>query len=198
MRVRLVCFASGLVLAAAAAHAQVPGAGIAANLQFQYNNLKGNLTQAADKISDAEFGFKVGAAPETRTFGQLFGHVAAAQFAQCAGAKGAANPSQGTNLEALTAKADIVKALAESFAFCDDAFASLTDQTALELVTGGRGGPTARAVGLYGLIVHSNEMYGTAAAYLRSKNIVPPSTENMGRRGGGRGGRGDGRGRAGQ
>ena len=60
MRVRLVCFASGLVLAAAAAHAQAPGAGIAANLQFQYNNLKGNLTQAADKISDAEFGFKVG------------------------------------------------------------------------------------------------------------------------------------------
>jgi len=25
--------------------------------------------------------------------------------------------------------------------------------------------------------VHGNEMYGTAAVYLRSKNIVPPSTE---------------------
>jgi hypothetical protein len=29
--------------------------------------------------------------------------------------------------------------------------------------------------------VHGNEMYGTAAVYLRSKNIVPPSTENAGR-----------------
>lgn len=195
MRVRLACFASGIVLVAASAHAQAPGAGIAANLQFQYNALKANLTQSADKVSDAEFGFKVGTAPETRTYGQLFGHVANAQFAQCAGAKGVANPNQGKNLEQLTTKADVVKALADSFAFCDDAFSSLTEQSALELVTGGRGGPTARAVGLYGLVVHSNEMYGTAAAYLRSKNIVPPSTENQGRRGGGRG---DGRGRGGQ
>jgi hypothetical protein len=100
------------------------------------------------------------------------------------------NPNQGKNLEELTTKADVVKALADSFAFCDDAFASLTDQSALEVLTGGRGGPSARAVGLYGLIVHSNEMYGTAAAYLRANDIVPPSTANRGRGRGGRGGRG--------
>jgi hypothetical protein len=36
---------------------------------------------------------------------------------------------------------------------------------------------------LYGLIAHDNEMAGTAYVYLRSKNIVPPSTERaqMGR-----------------
>jgi hypothetical protein len=192
MRRRLVSLTFGFVLAVAAApFAQAPGTGIAANLQGQYNNLKNNLTQAADKVSAADYGFKVGTTAEARTFGQLFGHIANAQFGQCAGAKGVPNPNQGKNLEELTTKADVVKALADSFAFCDDAFASLTDQSALEVLTGGRGGPSARAVGLYGLIVHSNEMYGTAAAYLRSRDIVPPSTENQGRRGGG-GGRGRG------
>jgi hypothetical protein len=44
-----------------------------------------------------------------------------------------------------------------------------------------------RAAALYGILVHGNELYGTAAVYLRSKNIVPPSTERQmgrGRRGG--------------
>ena len=40
-----------------------------------------------------------------------------------------------------------------------------------------------RTAALYGVIVHGNEMYGTAAVYLRSKGIVPPSTEGRGRRG---------------
>jgi hypothetical protein len=77
----------------------------------------------------------------------------------------------------LTTKAEFQKALADSFAFCDVAFASLTDQSVLEPVTGGRGGPAARLVGLYGMIAHSNEMYGYAAVYLRARNIVPPSTD---------------------
>jgi hypothetical protein len=38
-----------------------------------------------------------------------------------------------------------------------------------------------RAAALYGILVHGNEMAGTAYVYLRSKNIVPPSTENAGR-----------------
>ena len=39
-----------------------------------------------------------------------------------------------------------------------------------------------------GVIVHGNELAGTAYVYLRSKNIVPPSTENAQR---GRSGRGN-------
>jgi len=178
---------TALVLWAAAAFAQAPGTGIAANLQGQYAQIKANLTAAAEVMPEARYGYKPGTTPEARTYAQVIGHVANAQYFQCSGATGGANPNQGTNLEDLSAKADVVKALAASFAFCDTAFSSLTDQSALEVLTGGRGGATARAAGLYGLIAHSNEMYGTAAAYLRANDIVPPSTANRGR---GRGGRG--------
>ena len=43
--------------------------------------------------------FKPGPAPELRTFGQLFGHTANAQFGSCAAALGQPNPNQGKNLE---------------------------------------------------------------------------------------------------
>ena len=84
---------------------------------------------------------------------------------------------QGKNLEQeLKTKAEVTKALAESFALCDKAFAAVTDANATEMVKAGAERVT-RAASLYGVIVHGNEMAGTAYVYLRSKNIVPPSTE---------------------
>jgi hypothetical protein len=184
---------SALAFAAASATAQPPPPGqmltLTASLQRGYNNIKLNLTQSADKLSEADYGFKVGPQPETRTFGQLFAHVAQSQYGTCAAVKGVANPVQGQMLEqSLKGKGDITKALADSFAFCDEAFSSLTDQTALQMVKQGQG-EIARAAALANLVAHSNEMYGTSAAYLRARSIVPPSTERMsqGRGGAGRG-----------
>src|SRR5262249_27893072 len=105
------------------------------------------------------------------------------QFGQCAGLTGEPNPMQGKNLEQeLKTKADVTKALADSFALCDKAFAAVTDANATDMVKQGPNEVT-RAASLYGVIVHGNEMYGTAAVYLRSKNLVPPSTEGRGMRG---------------
>jgi hypothetical protein len=191
---------SGLLLAAAPATAQPPPPGqpltLTASLQRSYNAIKMNLTESAAKMPDADFEFKVGTMPETRTFAALFGHVANSQFNTCAAVKGVANPNQGNNLEqSARTKADVVKALADSFAFCDEAFSSLTEQNALQMVKQGQG-EIARAAALANLVSHSNEMYGTSAAYLRAKGLVPPSTERQPARGrGGRGGApGDGRG----
>ncbi len=108
---------------------------------------------------------------------------------------GVANPVAGRQLEVeLTTKADIVKALADSFVLCDAAYASLTDANVSELVTQGRG-QIARAAILANNNSHDNEMAGTAYVYLRAKGIVPPSTENAAAArggGGGAGGRGAG------
>ncbi len=176
-----------LSFAIASVTAQQPPSGqkvdIAASLQRSYAGIKNNLTQAADKLSDADYMFKPGTMSEVRTFGQLFAHVAQAQFAQCSGIKGQPNPQQGKQLEQeLKTKADITKALADSFALCDEVFSSTTPENAMEYVRAGNNEVT-RAAALYGVISHDNEMYGTAAVYLRSKGIVPPSTEGRGRRG---------------
>ena len=103
------------------------------------------------------------------------------------GRQGEANPHQGSNLEKTkTTRADIIQALADSFAFCDPAFANLTDQSALELVRQGQN-EVARGSVLANLIVHGNEEYGILTVYMRTKGMVPPSTERgMRGRGAGR------------
>jgi hypothetical protein len=181
-----VC-AAALVFTAFA-FAQPPGGaqggqkiGLATSLQRGYAGFKNNFTQAAAKMSEADYSFKPGSTPEARTYAQVIAHIAQAQFGQCSGLKGVPNPMQGKNLEQeLKTKDEVTKALAESFALCDDLFAQVTDANATEMVKAGPNEVT-RAAALYGVLVNGNEMYGTAAVYLRSKNIVPPSTENAGR-----------------
>ena len=178
---RVMSIASAaILLTAPAVYTQAPTGqkiGLATSLQRGYAGIKANFTAAAEKMPEADYMFKVGSTPEARTYGQLIAHIAQAQFGQCSGLTGMANPMAGKNLEQdLKTKAELTKALAESFALCDKAFADTTDANATELVKAGPNEQT-RAASLYGVIVHGNEIAGTAYAYLRSKNIVPPSTE---------------------
>ena len=134
-----------------------------------------NLTESAQKFDEATFTYTP--SPDIRGFGAQLAHVANSQFNACAAAKGEANPHQGSNLEKTkTTRADIIQALADSFAFCDPAFANLTDQSALELVRQGQN-EVARGSVLTNLIVHGNEEYGILTVYMRTKGMVPPSTE---------------------
>ena len=190
---RVTSFVSGLLLLASVTAAQPPvgrKVGLAMGLQLGYGGSKANLVAEAEKMPEADFGFRPGSMPEVRTFGQLFAHVAAGQFGTCAVVKGVADPTQGRNLEQeLKTKPEFVKVLADSFAFCDDVFSSTTDENAASFI---RQGPNeiTRAMALYGLLAHNSEMYGIGKVYLRLKGIVPPSTErqNAGRGRGGRGG----------
>jgi hypothetical protein len=178
---RVVLVLAGVFLAASSAVAQPPPPGqpltLTASLNRGYNTVKMNLTEMATKMPEADFGFKPGPAAELRTYGQLFAHVANSQFGSCAAALAQPNPNQGHNLETeLKTKAEFQKALTDSFALCDRAFAALTDQNAMELVKQGQG-EIARAALLANVVSHSNEMYGTGAVYMRAKGMVPPSTE---------------------
>src|SRR6266542_2663712 len=184
-----------VALFATVAYSQAPGGqmqgqkiGLATSLQRGYQGFKTNFTQAAEKMPEADYTFKPGSTPEARTYAQVITHITQSQFGQCSGLKGVPNPMAGKNLEQeLKTKAEVTKALADSFALCDDLFSGVTDANATEMVKQGNNEVTCAAA-LYGVLVHGNEMAGTAYVYLRSKNIVPPSTENAQR---GRMGRGN-------
>lgn len=186
-----VCFVFAAVLTASVASAQAPAGGqkidLATSLQRAYAGIKLNLTEAADKLADADYQYRP--SPDIRPYGGQFAHTAQAQFGTCAVAKGEANPIQGQDLEKTkTTKADVVKVLADSFAYCDPVFAALTAGSAIEMVRQGQN-EIARGAALANLIAHSNEEYGVITVYLRTKAIVPPSTERS-MRGRGMGGRG--------
>jgi hypothetical protein len=183
---RAFYFVPVLALCTTVAFSQMPSGqkiGLAMSIQRGYANIKQNLTQAAEKMPEADYAWKPGSTPEARPFSAVIAHIVQAQFGTCSAIKGAANPMQGKNLEKeLTSKAQVTKALADSFALCDDIFAQTTDENATQFIKVGQN-EAARAAVLFGFIAHGNEIYGTSAVYLRSKNIVPPSTERgmMGR-----------------
>ena len=107
---------------------------------------------------------------------QLLAHVANTQFTYCAAAKGEPNPNKDDFEKTATTKAAIQKALADSFAFCDTIYGSLTDAKAMEMVKVGQN-EIPRAARLISNIAHDNEHYGNLVTYMRIKGIVPPSTE---------------------
>ncbi len=151
-----------------------------ADLMRAYNGIKNNLTKAAEDMP--EDGYSLQPTKEERNFGAWVAHAADAQAGTCSGVAGA---RKNIGAAAKTSKADLLAALKESFDICDAVFAGTTDANENELVPS-FAGQVPRVSALYGLIVHSNECYGSMAVYLRLKGVVPPSTAAMGRGGMGR------------
>jgi len=140
--------------------------------------IRRNLAEAAEAMTAAEYTFRP--QPEMRTFAQLVGHVINANFYFCAQATGQTSPST-TNHEQLTDKAALVKALNDSLALCDQAYAATTDENFMHAVgvrplRGQTPVPTRRGAVLMFNVTHNNEHYGNMVVYLRLKGHVPPST----------------------
>jgi uncharacterized damage-inducible protein DinB len=176
------------VLAAVPAMAQQAPQGqqapptVAAFVRQLYMGAQRNIVNSANKMPEENFGLRPGPQMEVRTFGQHLAHVATYQFLWCSQAKGEKNPNAGHNLEKeLTTKAEFIKALTDSFAYCDSAYNALTDASGAEIVqiTQENGQVQQRPrMGLLMLnVAHDNELYGNMVTTMRMKSIVPSSSE---------------------
>jgi ABC-type transporter MlaC component len=115
---KAVCtFVVALALAAPAA-AQAPANPLTAATKSTYDMIKANITKSAEKVSEEQYSFKP--SPDVRTFGQIIGHIADANYMICSAAGGNAGPKESIE-KTKTSKADLQKALAESFSACDAA-----------------------------------------------------------------------------
>jgi uncharacterized damage-inducible protein DinB len=154
-----------------------PGALLPRLLQNGWSNAKRDIVESADQMPDANFAYKP--VDTVRTFGQILAHVADSNYYYCARAKGETAPSPDGKFEKeLTAKADIVKALRESVAYCDGVYSSLTEASAAQMVTPpGARSAIPRAQPLLSNIGHNVEHYGNLVTYFRMKGLVPPSTK---------------------
>jgi uncharacterized damage-inducible protein DinB len=180
VRIRLAARAAVCVglLAAAPASAQVqptgPGGPVSAGARWGYAQIARNVVEAADKMAEADYAFKP--ADTVRTFGQLVGHVANAQYLFCSAVKGEQNPNRGQNAEKLATKSESVAALKKAVSYCEDVYAAMTDEAAPRLVKL-FGMEMAAVTALYGNVAHTFEHYGNMVTYMRIKGVVPPSSE---------------------
>ncbi|MEZ4455150.1 MAG: DinB family protein [Gemmatimonadales bacterium] len=129
--------------------------------------------QAAEQMDEADYGFKP--TPDVRSFGQLAGHMANANFAFCATAKGEKSPATA-NYEKVTTKAEIVAGMKAAEKYCLSAYEGLSHERAETTVDlfGQKG--TVNWV-LAWNAVHNGEHYGNMVTYFRLKGKVPPSSQ---------------------
>jgi uncharacterized damage-inducible protein DinB len=135
--------------------------------------VKGYVMKSIDLVPEDMLAFKP--TPDIRSMGQLFGHIADANFQICSAATGKKPEMQGIE-KGKTTKADLKTALEASFKFCEAGFDGLTAATANETVKFFMPGTTTRLGALTFNTAHDFEHYGNLVTYMRLKGLVPPSS----------------------
>jgi uncharacterized damage-inducible protein DinB len=169
---RLFAIAAGtaFLLGASSAYAQNP---LMTSVKAQHDMIKGNILKTAAQVPEAVWSYRP--TPDVRTFAQLMGHIANANYMICGAAGGTKGP--GVDHEkTMSAKAELSKAVADSFEFCDKVIAGLDDTKGME-ITKFFTGPTPRAMVMAFNNSHLNEHYGNLVTYMRLNKIVPPSSQ---------------------
>jgi uncharacterized damage-inducible protein DinB len=140
-----------------------------------YSFLSGAVVRAAQKMPEENYSFKP--TPEVRSFGQLVGHVADANYMFCSQATGDTNPSKDIE-KTKTSKADLVAAIKDAVAYCNKSFDGMTDAKGSEMVK--LFNFNLARITLFSLnTAHTDEHYGNMVTYMRLKGIVPPTSESQ-------------------
>lgn len=162
-----------LVVTAATAAAQNP---VSDAVRANWNSVKKNIKESAELMPEEHYSFKP--TSDVRSVADLLTHVAGASYVFCGSARNEKAPYEEGSFEGkLKTKTEIVKATNDAIAYCDAAFAALTDKNAGEAVHAAFGnGQTTRIASLLGQIGHDDEHYGNLVTYYRLKGLVPPSS----------------------
>lgn len=157
------------------------GAALTVSMAVSVNNMhmtiRRNLIEAAEAMPAADFAFKP--TPQVRSFAELLGHVALANYFFCSMAQSEPMPTTVNFERTVADKPGAVKALGDALNYCDGVFKQTTDANAnqsVKLSGPGGSGQSTRALVLMFNTTHNNEHYGNVILYLRLKGIVPPST----------------------
>jgi len=151
---------------------------LAGSAKAMHAMIRRDLAEAAENMPADEYAFQP--TPQVRTFAQIIGHVANANFFFCSQVAGEKSPATA-DYKQIADKAALVKALNDSLAYCDRVYAATTDANFVQPVqianVGGTGSTnTVRGAMLMYNITHNNEHYGNLVVYMRLKGHVPPST----------------------
>jgi len=148
---------------------QVPPAQIYGRL---LSNFEKEIVDLADAMPEEKYNFvpSQGEYKGVNNFSAQVKHIAGANY-EFFGKTANADPSAGAAVEKLTSKADIMKALRESFLVAHKAIDGMTAQNAFEMTANGtRAGSASIA------LAHMMDHYGQLVEYLRLNGIIPPAS----------------------
>lgn len=135
----------------------------------------GYITTAAEELPESTYAYKP--TPEVRSFGQLIGHVAGAQYLICGAALGEPPRDEDAIEKTRKSKTELVAALKASTQYCGRAYAQTDKAAQGKTKLFGQERTRLYALGLNA--THDAEHYGNIVTYLRINRIVPPSSRQQ-------------------
>ncbi len=135
------------------------------------NQFMGWIITAAEQMPEADYAYRP--VEGVRTFGELLGHVANANYMICAGTSGKANPN-ATNFEKV-GKAQIITGLKGAVAYCAETAKWAAEHHHDPVNLFGMKGDVTWAMNFNS--AHNAEHYGNIVTYMRMKGMVPPSSQ---------------------
>jgi uncharacterized damage-inducible protein DinB len=164
-----------LALLALPASAQAPATGVRGEMMTFFKDAEDKLVQLAEATPEAKYAYRP--AKGVRSTGEIFMHVAGGNngiptFWGVAAPEGFKFAKYETSL---TTKADIQKALKDSFAHMEQGFMALSDAD-LDKPAEFFGIKSTVRGGYMLLLSHVHEHLGQSIAYARVNGIVPPWT----------------------
>jgi uncharacterized damage-inducible protein DinB len=167
--------------AVAAALALMPGVvaaqqanPVADAFRDNYKQESKNLIAAAEEFPADKFGYKP--TPAQMSFGDIVNHLSQGNDYLCGSIGGVKAPTR-TKVDHDDAKPALVARLKETFAFCDQALATLTDANLSEQLPFFGGRKMSRAAIMTLTTGDWADHYSQSAIYMRLNGLVPPTAK---------------------
>jgi len=160
------------------ASATAPMSQILRDVRSDWQRQKDTMMKIADAMPEAKVGYK--STPAQRSYGEQAMHVALTNV-ELLKVLGGTAPAPAFTAESAKTKADILKALADSYDYGATLLGAESESTIGSPANDSPSwlGPATRARIYWTLLVHTMDIYGQMAVYLRLNGIVPPASRGV-------------------
>jgi len=141
------------------------------DLLKDWQDQKDTMMKIADAMPEDKFGYK--STPPQRSYGEQVMHVATVNVDIL---KWVGGQAPAPSLENVKTKADMLKAMADSYDYGTALLKEQTDTTIVQTIDGRFLGASTRARVFWFLLGHSMDIYGQMVVYLRLNGVVPPAS----------------------
>jgi uncharacterized damage-inducible protein DinB len=156
---------------AAAAPPSFPATSFLTPTKATWESTRTLVLGIADSVPEDKYDFKP--TPAVRTFREILLHLIGENYTFFSRVSGE-NLGSNARFDTLKSRAEIMKALRESYDYGGRVWEGLTEEKALEMVAGRGGQQTQRWAAILGVIQDNMNHYGNLVVYLRLNGIVPP------------------------
>ena len=166
-----------MVVAMAGVRVGAADCGYAEALKLHWNRTRKMLTEIVAAMPEEKWDFRP--VKEVRSFREMVLHLVEDGYTHIGYSKGMSKEQSAkltVKYHNLKTKADLLKALGESYDYGEKVLSELTDQNAMDMVSGMRSEKMTRLEAALVAFEDQMDHYGNFVVYLRMNGVVPPYT----------------------